>query len=244
MPEPTHPGAISVVMPAFNEADYLEAAVRAVLAGLHDGGHKGEVLVVENGSTDSTRAIAGRLAEELDGVRTISLGAADYGLALRTGLVEARGDVAVVFDVDYYDLEFLERALRLLDHDPGPAVVVASKRAAGASDRRSLPRRLITWAFAAVLRRGFDLHVSDTHGMKVLRRAALLPIVEDCRFGTDLFDTELVLRAERAGLAVAELPVTVEESRPSRSSIVRRAIRSSGGLVRLWLDLRPRRRRR
>ena len=64
--------------------------------------------------------------------------------------------------------------------------------------------------------------------------------VEATRFGTDLFDTELILRAERAGLPTTEIPVRVEETRPSRSPIVRRVVRSLVGLARLrvvlWRD--------
>jgi hypothetical protein len=100
---------------------------------------------------------------------------------------------------------------------------------------------MITTAFSTVLRRGFALNVSDTHGMKAMRRELVLPVVERCRFGADLFDTELVLRAEAAGLGVVEVPVTVVEQRPSRTSIARRALRSVTGLLRLrlalWRDL-------
>ena len=85
---------------------------------------------------------------------------------------------------------------------------------------------------------GFGLSVSDTHGMKVLSRAEVAPLVEVCRCGADLFDTELVLRAERAGLGVAELPVTVRDTRPPRTSIVTRMLRSLTGLVRLRMALR------
>ena len=79
--------------------------------------------------------------------------------------------------------------------------------------------------------------MSDTHGMKAMRREALVPVVEACRLGTDLFDTEMVLRAERAGLATSEIPVTVEELRPSRSPIARRIPRTVAGLVRLRIVL-------
>ena len=79
--------------------------------------------------------------------------------------------------------------------------------------------------------------MSDTHGMKAMRRTTVEPIVRRCRNGTDLFDTELVLRADRAGLEVAELPVTVEERRPSRTPIAWRILRTMVGLVRLRLQL-------
>ncbi len=116
--------------------------------------------------------------------------------------------------------------------------MVASKRSAGAVDTRPLARRLITAAFSLVLRSGFGLRVSDTHGMKLLRRGDLVPLVDACRSRADLYDTELVLRAERAGLGVAELPATVHDTRPPRSSIVTRMLRSATGLLRLRRALR------
>lgn len=220
-------------MPAYNEADLLERSVADVVDGLGASTGSFEVIVVENGSRDGTAAIADRLAATTPEVRTLHLPAADYGAALRAGFLAAHGDTVVCFDVDYYDLAFVAAAQARLDGNDAPAIVVGSKRAAGARDERTALRRLVTTVFSAILRYGFGLRVSDTHGMKALRRRAVEPLVRVCRFGTDLFDTELVLRAERAGLLTVELPVVVVERRPSRSSIVRRVPRTVWGLVRL-----------
>jgi len=239
--------AISVVMPAYNESAFLGTAVTEVVAGLRDAGDPFEVLVVENGSRDDTAAVADRLAAEHPEVRALHLPDPDYGAALRAGLLAARGEVVVNFDVDYYDLGFVARARDRLGAPDHPAVVVGSKRAAGAEDHRAWGRRFVTGVFAGVLRVGFGLGVSDTHGMKVLRRAAVEPHARRCRSGTDLFDTELVLRVERAGLRAVELPVVVAERRPSRSPIWRRVPRTLGGLLRLrvraWSDSSLRRSR-
>jgi glycosyltransferase involved in cell wall biosynthesis len=224
-------------MPAYNEQEYLADAVGAVVDGLRLGGQPFEVIVAENGSTDGTLDVANGLADKFPEVRVLSSPEADYGRALRAGFVAATGEAVANFDVDYIDLGFLEDALDLVTTPDGPAIVVGSKRSAGAHDTRALGRRVVTATFAAVLRRGFGLKVSDTHGMKVMRRRDLLPLVDACRFGADLFDTELVLRAERAGLGVAELPVIVRDTRPPRSSIVRRIPRSLAGLSRLKLAL-------
>lgn len=228
---------LSIVMPAFNEVDFLRAAVGEVVAGLRSRGHHVEVILVENGSTDGTAALARELETELEEVRSLSLPAADYGAALRAGLIAAKGDIVVNFDVDYFDLDFLDAAVSRLQSGDGPVIVVASKRGAGAADQRAVGRRLVTSVFGAVLRHGFGLKVSDTHGMKAMRRSPLLGVVDECRLGTDLFDTELLLRAERAGLGVGEVPIVVRESRPSRTSIVGRALRTIGGLLRLRVAL-------
>jgi len=227
---------ISIVMPAHNEASMLEASVQHVVEGMRGFGQPFEVHIVENGSTDGTEAIASRLASQIAEVTASTMRAADYGEALRMGLLESSGAIGVVFDVDYYDLEFLKEALELLDPSDspiGPAIVVGSKRAPGARDERSPLRRAATSVFSGILRIGFGLSLSDTHGMKVLNLLALRNAIRACRSGEDLFDTELIIRAEHSGLVTAEVPVTVSELRPSRTSIARRVPRTLLGLAKL-----------
>jgi glycosyltransferase involved in cell wall biosynthesis len=231
-------------MPAHNEAALLSDSVHEVLDGLRARSTPFELIVVENGSLDSTPDVVERLAHEAPEVVARRLPRADYGLALRTGLFAATGDVVVNFDVDYTDLGFLDAVLRRFGEPDPPAIIVGSKRAPGSQDRRSRIRRVVTWGFALVLRVGFGLRRTDTHGMKAMDRELILPIARASRCDGELFDTELILRAERAGLRVEELPVTVNERRPSRSSITRRALRTLVGLVRLRVALAGSRRAR
>jgi glycosyltransferase involved in cell wall biosynthesis len=232
-------------MPAHNEAAYLETAVHDVHEGLRARGLEFELLVVENGSTDDTLAIAGRLADRYPNVSVSSRRVANYGAALREGLIGERGEFAVTFDVDYYELEFVDQALALLESGgEAPVIVVASKRASGSRDERPLPRRFVTAVFGSMLRIGFSLSVSETHGMKAMRRAPVETLLHQCRFASDLFDTELVIRAERAGLRVAELPARTQERRPSRTSIWRRVPRTLVGLIELRVTLSQEARRR
>ena len=156
-------------------------------------------------------------------VRLLTNPRADYGRALRQGFLAAEGDVVVNFDVDYVDLAFLDAALDLecgaTEVPPwsspakgAPVPMTPDGSAAGRSPR----------CFPLVLRRLRPDGDRTPTGMKALRRVDLAPLVDACQCGEDLFDTELILRAERAGLHVAELPVTVRDTRPPRSSIVSR----------------------
>jgi glycosyltransferase involved in cell wall biosynthesis len=230
--------ALSVVMPAYNESEILSESVHHVVERLRERHESFEMIVVENGSTDSTLTIAHVLADEHPELRVLHRDVADYGAALRAGLLDARGDLVVNFDCDYYDIDFLDRAVARLRADSGPAIVIGSKRAPGADDQRSWARRLVTGVFSTILRLGFGLGVSDTHGMKAMRRAAVLPCARQCTLGRDLFDTELIVRAERAGLAIEEIPVSVVERRPARSPLARRVPRTLVGLAQLWRALR------
>jgi len=235
---------VSVVMPAFNEAEILAMSVKSVVEGLRTRGEVFELLIVENGSTDQTFSIAQQLESEMPEVRIEHRDEADYGRALRSGLLDSKGDAVVNFDTDYFDLDFLDAAVEQVLAPDGPAIVVGSKRGEGASDNRDPLRKFATSVFATILRIVFGLRVSDTHGIKAMRRAAVEPYARICTFGQDLFDTELILRVERAGLRTAEIPVEVRELRPARSSFLSRIPRTLRGLCKLrwtlWKESRAR----
>jgi hypothetical protein len=111
--------------------------------------------------------------------------------------------------------------------------VIASKRDPDSIDRRPLIRRIATFVFNLLLRAILGSRVSDTHGMKAFRNdlvAELAPLVISRK---DLFDTELVIRAERAGHRIREVPVIVHEIRVARTSLVKRVPRTIQGLFRI-----------
>ena len=248
MPQPTSSApatslaSVSVVFPAYQEESFLEMAVTAVVTGLRAEGRRFEVIVVENGSKDGTRAVSERLADTFAEVEARSIPTANYGLALRDGLLAASNELVVNFDVDLFDLGFLREASQRISVPGGPDLIVASKRGAGADDRRHWTRKVVTGVFSTLLRVGFGLRVSDTHGMKAMRREPAQAVGRTCLFGTDLFDTELILRMERAGYKTDEIGVTIEETRPARTPILSRIARSLRGLGTLWIALRRERR--
>jgi glycosyltransferase involved in cell wall biosynthesis len=227
---------ISIVVPVHNEAGFIEGALPRLIESLTPVPAPFEVIIAENGSADATAELAAEFALREPRVRVLRLPAPDYGAAMRAGFREARGDWVVNFDIDYFSGTFLVGALGLTDQAD---IVLASKRAEGADDRRSAFRRLATWGFNLVLRLLFGSKVSDTHGMKLVSRQVVDDIVPTVVSNKDLFDTELVIRAERAGYRIAELPAVVEELREARSSFVRRIPRTLRGL---WLIRRELRR--
>jgi glycosyltransferase involved in cell wall biosynthesis len=223
---------LSIVLPAHNEVTLLGSTVTNLISGLGSTELSYEIVIVENGSTDATLQLARRLADEVPHVRVLTQAVGNYGAALEAGIIASRGDFVATFDVDYYDLAFLRRALELLA-STNAGVVIASKRAAGSDDQRALARRAVTLAHMVVLRQILGLSVSDVHGMKVIRRAQLLPVIEKTVLRDSSFDVEYVLRAQRAGIAIEELPAIVVELRPARTGIGRRSVRAIADVVRL-----------
>ncbi|HWL50276.1 MAG TPA: glycosyltransferase family 2 protein [Acidimicrobiia bacterium] len=218
----------SIVVPVYNEAEFIPQAVPALIEQMESIGQPYRIIIVENGSTDATAKVARQVAAG-HAVTVLSIDAADYGAAMRAGFLEAEGDWVVNFDIDYFSADFLKRVLALDDVD----LVIASKRDPDSEDRRSLLRRVATWVFNLLLRTILDSKVSDTHGMKAFRDELVSTVAPSVLSRQDLFDTELVIRAERAAYRIEEVPVVVEEMRVARSSLVKRVPRTIKGLWRI-----------
>lgn len=231
------PPTVTVVVPIHNEAGYLPGALDALLDEVRNAGVAFEVILAENGSTDATAQVARDLALLHHEVRVLELPRPDYGAAMRAGFRSATGEWVVNFDIDYFSGDFLKTGLGLSDVAD---LVLASKRVPGADDRRPLLRRVGTLVFNVLLLALFRSRVSDTHGMKMVRRSVVETVSPLVASTLDLFDTELVIRAERAGYRIKEVPAVVEELRDTRSSFLARVPRTIAGLVRirwrLWRD--------
>ena len=221
---------ISVVVPIYNEEAILADSVAELLRGF--AGAEFEIILAENGSRDRTRELAAALASEHPQVRTFSCPTPDYGAALRAGIERARGELVVCEEIDLCDRDFHRRALALLRADAAQ-LVIGSKAMRGAQDRRPLARRAATRVYNRVLRAAFGFTGTDTHGLKAFRRAALLPVVGRCIVGHDVFASELVIRAEREGVRVREIPVELAEKRAPSVQLVRRVLCVLHNLVRL-----------
>ena len=231
---------VSIVVPVYNEARLLPGLLNALLRCCGDA-PRTEIVISENGSTDGSSALCAAYAAQHDAVVLVCSPVASYGAALVRGIGVARGDVAVIIKADLWSEEFYAASLALLDR--GADVIVGSKRLVPSLDHRSAIRRFITWAFNGVLRWAFGFKGTDTHGLKAFRTERLRPLIGACTTARELFDTELMLRAQYAGLRVVELPIEVNDTRPARLSLVRRVLPTLIDLAILFVTLRPQLRR-
>jgi glycosyltransferase involved in cell wall biosynthesis len=198
------PLELSIVMPCLNEERTLPVCVAKALRTMERLGIRGEVVVVDNGSTDRSVEVA-RAA----GARVVHQPLKGYGNALRKGFAEARGKFILMGDADdSYDFTDLGRFMERLR---GGADLVMGNRLAGEIKPGAMPwlhrwvgNPGLTWFLNLLFRTG----VGDTHcGMRAFRRDACgrmnlqMPGME--------LASEMVIKGSLARLRIEEVPITL-----------------------------------
>jgi glycosyltransferase involved in cell wall biosynthesis len=225
---------ISAVLPAYNEEAALAATVadlRAVLEGLC---RPFEIIIVDDGSTDGTGAIADRMAREDPMVRVVhhprNLG---YGAALRSGFGAARQAWVFLMDADG---QFEPAELPAFVAAAADADFVVGYRVGRADPlHRTLFAR--TWAGLMSLLLGVGVRDVDC-AFKLMRRSFLAEMPLEA--GGAFLSAEMLARARRMGARIAERPVRHLPRRAGRSTggSPRVLLRAFYELARLWLRVR------
>lgn len=191
---------VSVVIPCLNEAETIVECVTRAHGVLEESGIAGEVIVVDNGSTDGS----GDLARGA-GAAVVEEPRRGYGSAYLAGLDVARGDYIVMVDADLtYDFREIPRFVHELDH--GAQLVVGNRMQSIKPGAMPLLSRLgnpLLSGFLNVLHR---TNIRDVHcGMRAIRRD-MLPVLNLRTVGME-FASEMVIRATREQLDVREVPI-------------------------------------
>jgi glycosyltransferase involved in cell wall biosynthesis len=231
---------VTIVIPIYNEEGILRSAVVDLVDRLAPFNMSYEIVLAENGSRDNTVAICAELHQRFPQVSHFSVGTpgnGNYGLALRKGILEARGQYVFCDEIDLCDTDFYARAMQVLDAG-GTDLVIGSKLLDGAQDERPLMRHAGSMVINGMLRVALGFKGTDTHGLKAFRRDPLLPIARACVVDKDLFASEFVIRAERAGVAIREIPVRVMEKRAPSIHLMKRVPNVLKNLAKLVVAIR------
>lgn len=193
---------VSVVLPCLNEVDAVAAVVDEARNALCAADVEGEVIVVDNASSDGS-GDAARAA----GARVIEARRRGYGAAYHAGFAAAAGDVIVMADADgTYDLSSLPAFLRRIAD--GDELVVGS-RFAGVIEDGAMPwthRHIGSPVLSGMLRFFYGVPVGDAHcGMRAFRRDAL-PRMRLRLPGMEMA-SEMIVNAARSGLRIGQVPV-------------------------------------
>jgi glycosyltransferase involved in cell wall biosynthesis len=229
---------ISVIIPCLNEEQAVGKVVEQSLEGIRLSGRPGEVLVVDNASTDASAEVAAA-----SGAIVVSEPRRGYGSAYLAGLDRARGEYLVMGDADdTYPMKELAQFVERLDD--GDDLVIGS-RFKGTIHGDAMPflnRFVGNPILTGMLNLLFGVKVSDAHcGMRAVRRDAL-PVLDLHSTGME-FASEMVFKAYRRGLTVSEVPIDyyprIGESKLNRFGDAWRHVRFMLLYSPSWLYLLP-----
>jgi len=218
---------LSIVIPAFNECDKIAEDI-ALASGFLSSNHlKGEVIVVDDGSTDGTAQKA-RQVTVGDGV---SLSVIDCehnygkGYAVRRGMARTSGEYVMFADcgccVPYSNV--LKGLEIIRGHNADIEISHASRKMPESNVQRGqgFYRRMCSWAFRQIVVRlmGLSSRLTDTQcGFKVYRGKVAREIYSQCVTDGFMFDIEVILRAKKEGYMIEEFPIDWTCDRDSRMS--------------------------
>jgi glycosyltransferase involved in cell wall biosynthesis len=243
--------SLTTFLPAWNEEEGLERAVRAVLEMSEALVAEGEigtcaVLIVDDGSTDRTPEIADALAEHPSVSVVHHPVNRRLGGALRTGFEQASSELVLYMDADLpFDLAEVARAVRFLDTYDADLVSAYRFDRTGEGARRLV----YSYTYNRLVRWLFGLRVRDVNfAFKLVHRRVLdeiLPLESEGSF----IDAEILVRAERLGFQIIQFgvdyfPRSRGVSTLSSSTVIRQLVREMLSMRRELLVISPRDRRR
>ena len=230
---------IDVVVPVLNEEKILQQSITTLDEYMAKRlPYRYQITIADNGSQDKTLEIAKNLAEKHQSVQVVSLAERGRGRALKQVWQNSPADILTYMDVDLSTSldDFLPMIQPLVAGEAG--VAIGSRLARGAKTTRGLKREFISRCYNNIIKWTSGTKFSDAQcGFKAIRRdvaAKFLPKIKDNEW---FFDTELLIKTERAGVPIHEQPVTWVEDTDSRVKIVKTAVDDLKGLYRVNKEL-------
>jgi len=214
---------VSIVIPVYNEEGILEEAVTGLFRELEQFRDKFdfELILAENGSKDKTIEKGEMLSKKFGNMSIFHYHEPDYGLALKEGIRRAKGEFVICDEIDLCIMEFYRKSLHIFENNHAE-MVVGSKAMKGARDNRPFKRKFATFVLNMLLKIFLGFKGTDTHGVKAFKKKTLMPVLDKCVVGKDIFASEFVIRAERGGVNVKEIPITLSEKRAPSIKLLNR----------------------
>jgi glycosyltransferase involved in cell wall biosynthesis len=222
--------AVSLFVPVFNEAEILNDTMPRLLRVAEGVAQDIQLVIVDNGSIDTTTAVARKLAEGDSRIVGLRIPERGVGAALHAALPHLRHERVVAVDADLaMDLAFIGEALRRMER--GADVVVGAKR----SDAQERPfyRVFASDLFVFILRNGLGVPFHDVSiGAKAYRKDVLLRYRDLIGRGSN-YVIDVLVQAWCDGLTIEELDVACQDNRPSHFNLLHEGVYRFGHLFRL-----------
>ena len=226
---------VSIVIPAFNEGARIGESLRRVETFVNSVPWKSEVLLVDDGSSDDTLAIAKRM--EFSGLRTIcNTTNQGKGYSVKRGVLEAVGEYVIFSDADLSaPIEEIEKLLMAALEQDGDVVIGSRGLDRSFIEKhQSRGREIGGMVFNLMVRILLGLRIHDTQcGFKLFKREKIRPVFEKMTITGFGFDPELLFLASRAQLKILEIPVRWSHSEGSKIRFLRDSVRMFADLIQI-----------
>lgn len=231
---------VSLILPAYNEADKLEHAVERTTEELMKIVSSFEIIIAEDGSTDGTDVIAVELAHRHAFVRHLhSDKRLGKGSALKKACEDAKGSTIAFFDVDLAtDMKHLEELIHSIEKE-GFDFATGSRLLTESEVKRGLKREAASRVFNHLIRILLRSKLHDHPcGFKSFKRSSLFSIMDEVKDQHWFWDTELLVRAQRRGYKVKEFPVKWHQDTTTRVDFFNDGVKMGLKIIGLWWVLR------
>jgi glycosyltransferase involved in cell wall biosynthesis len=242
MTKPNQAGAVavSVVLPAYNEVDYLTPAVEKTIEALNGFTDSYEIIIAEDGSTDGTAEHSGQLAAQYPCVRHIHREARlGRGTALNNAFRQSRGEVLVYMDLDLAtDLKYLRPLIEAISVE-GYDFATGSRMLPTSQASRTFSRGFSSKTYNFLVRHMLGSKLYDHQcGFKAFKWGPLMALLGEVEASHWFWDTEIMVRAHRHGYRIKEFAVEWHSGKDTKVNLAKDSWNMFWQIVGLWWKLK------
>jgi dolichyl-phosphate beta-glucosyltransferase len=226
---------VSICIPAYNESGIILQTLKTLDRALSKQYDDYEIIVSNDGSTDGTAEIVKKC-----GIPSVRLSGYEKnrgkGCAVRTGILDARGDIIIFTDSDLaYGTDYFKIITDKFESEKDTGIIVGSRSIAkDGYEGYTFTRKLASKLYLKTLLLYGGLKQSDSQcGIKAFRRDTAKKIFPLCEVDGFAFDFEILLLAKKLGVKVGEIPVRIINHRESKISLIRDTKRMLADLVKM-----------
>jgi glycosyltransferase involved in cell wall biosynthesis len=234
------PLQVSVVLPAYNEVDYLQPAVENTLLALNEFANSYEVIIAEDGSSDGTAERAEKITEKNAAVRHVHrekrLG---RGTALNNAFKQTNGKVLVYMDLDLAtDLKYLKPLIEAITIE-GYDFSTGSRMLSESKAERTISRNIISKTYNFIVRHILNSKLKDHQcGFKAFKREPLMKLLDEIEATHWFWDTEIMVRAYRHNFRIKEIAVEWKSGKDTKVNLAKDSWNMFWQILALWWKLK------
>ncbi|HAA95744.1 MAG TPA: glycosyl transferase [Dehalococcoidia bacterium] len=232
---------VDIIIPVYNEEEVLPRTIVTLTEYLRGNlSNPWRIVIADNASTDSTRAVSEMLCERHSGVHYLHLTQKGRGRALRTAWLDSRADIVSYMDADLStDLSHFPQLIQAIES--GNHIAVGSRLSKASQVQRGFKREFISRSYNLLINSMFFTGLPDAQcGFKALTRVVAEAIVPSIKNNNWFFDTEMLIIAAKRGYNIASVPVKWDDDPTSTVNVMSTAMEDIKGLLRLRFGGVPR----